>query len=34
VLTDGTVLTESAAILIHLGLEHSASGLLPEGVAA
>jgi len=34
VLADGTVLTESAAILIHLGLEHPASGLLPEGVAA
>lgn len=28
-LEDGTVLTESAAILIHLGLEHPASGLLP-----
>jgi GST-like protein len=26
---DGSVLTESAAILIHLGLEHPASGLLP-----
>lgn len=29
VLADGTVLSESAAILIHLGLEHPASGLLP-----
>lgn len=29
VLPDGAVLTESAAILIHLGLEHPASGLLP-----
>jgi GST-like protein len=29
VLEDGTVLTESAAILIHLGLLHPASGLLP-----
>ena len=28
-LEDGTILTESAAILIHLGLEHPASGLLP-----
>ncbi len=28
-LPDGGVLTESAAILIHLGLEHPASGLLP-----
>ena len=28
VLDDGTVLTESAAILIHLGLEHPQSGLL------
>ena len=27
-LPDGSVLTESAAILIHLGLEHPASGLL------
>lgn len=26
---DGSVLTESAAILIHLGLQHPASGLLP-----
>jgi GST-like protein len=30
VLADGTVLTESAAILIHLGLEHPGSGLLPD----
>lgn len=29
VLDDGTVLTESAAILIHLGLAHPQSGLLP-----
>jgi len=29
VLEDGTVLTESAAILMHLGLQHPASGLLP-----
>lgn len=29
VLDDGSVLTESAAILIHLGLQHPASGLLP-----
>jgi GST-like protein len=28
-LEDGSVLSESAAILIHLGLEHPASGLLP-----
>jgi GST-like protein len=28
-LPDGSVLTESAAILIHLGLEHPESGLLP-----
>ena len=28
-LPDGSVLTESAAILIHLGLAHPASGLLP-----
>ena len=27
---DGSVLTESAAILIHLGLTHPASGLLPD----
>ncbi len=30
----GAVLTESAAILIHLGLEHPASGLLPTDHAA
>lgn len=30
-LPDGSVLTESAAILIHLGLQHPASGLLPAG---
>lgn len=30
VLTDGAVLTESAAILIHLGLSYPASGLLPN----
>lgn len=29
VLPDGSVMTESAAILIHLGLTHPASGLLP-----
>ena len=29
VLPDGTVMTESAAILIHLGLAHPESGLLP-----
>ena len=36
VLADGSVLTESAAILIHLGLEHPQSGLLasePSGRA-
>ena len=33
VLPDGGVLTESAAILIHLGLAHPASGLLPEDAA-
>ncbi|PBQ00182.1 glutathione S-transferase [Pseudomonas congelans] len=33
VLADGTVLTESAAILIHLGLEHPESGLLPDNSA-
>ena len=32
-LDDGTVLTESAAILIHLGLQFPASGLLPAGAA-
>jgi GST-like protein len=30
VLPDGTALSESAAILMHLGLAHPASGLLPE----
>ena len=34
VLPDGTVLTESAAILIHLGLAHPDSGLLPSEAAA
>lgn len=34
VLPDGAVLTESAAILIHLGLTHPASGLLPADEAA
>lgn len=34
VLPDGTVLSESAAILIHLGLAHPASGLLPQETAA
>lgn len=34
VLEDGSVLTESAAILVHLGLEHAASGLLPNAAAA
>lgn len=34
VLDDGSVMTESAAILAHLGLEHPASGLLPEAPAA
>ncbi len=33
-LADGSVLTESAAILIHLGLQHPASGLLPADPAA
>jgi GST-like protein len=33
-LPDGSVLTESAAILIHLGLTHPESGLLPHGPAA
>jgi GST-like protein len=33
-LSDGSVLTESAAILIHLGLQHPASGLLPADAAA
>ncbi|WP_326534758.1 glutathione S-transferase [Pseudorhodoferax sp.] len=31
---DGTVLTESAAILIHLGLAHPEAGLLPAEAAA
>ncbi len=34
VLPDGTVLTESAAILIHLGLTHPASQLLPADPGA
>ncbi|MGA0613105.1 glutathione S-transferase family protein [Caldimonas sp. KR1-144] len=34
VLPDGTVLTESAAILIHLGLEHPHAGLLPQQPSA
>lgn len=34
VLDDGSVLTESAAILIHLGLEHPASNLLPADASA
>lgn len=33
-LPDGSVLTESAAILIHLGLSHPEAGLLPEQPAA
>jgi GST-like protein len=33
VLPDGAVLTESAAILIHLGLQHPDSGLLPSDAA-
>jgi GST-like protein len=33
-LPDGSVLTESAAILIHLGSEHPDSGLLPRGGSA
>ena len=33
-LPDGSVLSESAAILIHLGLQHPASGLLPADAAA
>jgi GST-like protein len=32
-LPDGSMLTESAAILIHLGLQHPASGLLPASAA-
>ena len=31
VLDDGSVLTESAAILLHLGLEHPRSGLVSAG---
>ncbi len=34
VLDDGLVLTESAAILIHLGLQHPDAGLLPGDAAA
>ena len=34
VLEDRTVLTESAAILIHLGLQYPESGLLPKAVQA
>lgn len=34
VLDDGTVLTESAAILIHLGLAYPACGLLPADASA
>lgn len=34
VLEDGSALSESAAILIHLGLAHPASGLLPAEPAA
>ena len=34
VLPDGSVMTESAAILIHLGLAHPDSGLLPRGPIA
>lgn len=34
VLPDGTVLSESAAILIHLGLAHPAGGLLPAEASA
>lgn len=33
-LPDGSVMTESAAILIHLGLQHQRSGLLPGPGAA
>ena len=33
VLQDGTVLTESAAILIYLGLEYPGCGLLPENTS-
>lgn len=34
VLPDGTVMSESAAILIHLGLAHPRSGLLPAQASA
>jgi GST-like protein len=34
VLPDASVLTESAAILIHLGLEHPGAGLLPADAGA
>lgn len=34
VLADGTAVSESAAILIHLGLAHPASGLLPQEASA
>lgn len=34
VLADGAVLTESAAILLHLGLSHPKAKLLPAGAAA
>jgi len=34
VLPDGSVMTESAAILIHLGLSHPEAGLLPTDTAA
>ena len=34
VLPDGTVMTESAAILVHLGLQHPQSGLLPAEPSA
>lgn len=33
-LEDGSVVTESAAILIHLGLTHPAAGLLPDATSA
>lgn len=34
VLEDGSAMSESAAILIHLGLVHPTSGLLPDAAAA
>ena len=34
VLEDGSTMSESAAILIHLGLVHPASGLLPDAASA